>query len=153
MTEPRVLHVLNEAEGVIVGDLSGAANPVVVLSDDVMSNLLVILREVQEKGTIANAESSLAFRKLVSGVETFVENYRVTRNKFTAASASALKCLVSNASSRKQPKSWKSSWGGNDRSYVDAQQRAAADVRRRTPLSADVGRHETDQHAFHSALY
>jgi hypothetical protein len=46
---------------------------------------------------------------------------------------------VRNASSRKQPKSWKSSWGGNDRSYVDAQQRAAADVRRRTPLSADVG--------------
>ena len=73
MTESRTLQVLAEFGGIAVGDVKGMANPVVILNDDAMSNILLLLRDVQEKGSVIDAESSLAFNKLVAAVEAIVE--------------------------------------------------------------------------------
>jgi len=82
MSEPRILQVLSEVDGVSVAEVSGGVNPVVVLDDNTMSTVLLLMREIREELPAERFSDCPAVGRMLDGLSEIVEQYRTTRNKY-----------------------------------------------------------------------
>ena len=83
MGDIRKLTVLHEDKNIVVGDMVGAVNPVVVLNDYAMSALLLALRDVQlQAREMATKEDGVPLITLCAVLAPIVEAYAITRNKY-----------------------------------------------------------------------
>lgn len=78
MSDTRTLTVLTEEAGVLIGELEGSENPVTVLSDRAMADILLRLRAVSaaEKGDHG------PINELLGAVARIVHTYAAARNKY-----------------------------------------------------------------------
>ena len=83
MSDTRTLTVLHEDGGAVVGDLSGAVNPVVALNDQTMSELLLALRDAQAQVLALRPKGDVsAILSLCEKLGRIIETYAITRNKY-----------------------------------------------------------------------
>ncbi|MGE0357725.1 MAG: hypothetical protein AB7P08_12535 [Burkholderiales bacterium] len=78
MSDTRTLTVLAEEAGVLIGELEGSENPVTVLNDRAMADLLLRLRAASsaQDGDLGPVS------ELLGVVARIVQTYAVTRNKY-----------------------------------------------------------------------
>ena len=85
MTDIRTLTVLSECENVVVGELEKAANPVTVLNDRLMSELLLLLRDAHSEIAASSSKSNaVSTYRLLNAVSSIVQQYATARNKYFA---------------------------------------------------------------------
>ncbi|HEX4859574.1 MAG TPA: hypothetical protein VFV17_11185 [Usitatibacteraceae bacterium] len=83
MSITRTLTVLHDGGDIVVGDLYGAANPVVALNDHAMSELLLALRDAQSRAlALKSTVDVTAIIKLCEALGRIIETYSASRNKY-----------------------------------------------------------------------
>ena len=83
MSATRTLTVLHDGGDIVVGDLYGAVNPVVALNDNVMSELLLTMRDAQSRAlALKSTVDVTAIIKLCETLGRVIETYAVSRNKY-----------------------------------------------------------------------
>ena len=78
MSDTRTFTVLAEEAGVLIGELEGSENPVTVLNDRVMADILLRLRAA----TAAEEGDLGPVTELLGVVARIVHTYAATRNKY-----------------------------------------------------------------------
>ncbi|MCY7387756.1 MAG: hypothetical protein LH481_06790 [Burkholderiales bacterium] len=93
MSNPRTLTVLHDGGDIVVGALAGAVNPVVVLNDMLMAELLLDLRAAQAQALgVKSTVDATAFIKLCETLGRVVETYVVNRNKYFCGVSEPVHC-------------------------------------------------------------
>jgi len=90
LDEIPLLRVLTQAGEVVVAEIRKAANPVVLLNDNAMSQLLLTLREVHEELAKSPVAPDSAVAKLIAELDRIVAHYRDCRNAYFGGANAAV---------------------------------------------------------------
>ena len=83
LSATRTLTVLHDGGDIVVGDLFGSVNPVVALNDNVMSELLLTLRDAQARAlALRSTVDVTAIVKLCETLGRIIQIYAESRNKY-----------------------------------------------------------------------
>jgi hypothetical protein len=83
MSDTRNFTVLAQEANLIIGELERAENPVAVLNDRAMADLLLLLRAARSEASARDSGNDApAIAALIEAVSGIVQKYAETRNKY-----------------------------------------------------------------------